>query len=368
MIRHRLDIEDDGTVFPLFIVVLLVTFMAGVAFFQTGRASDLGAEAQTGSDAAALAAADDIRDQILEWVMTGAWNERPFVVNVARAAGKARGYAATNDVVISDFGIKTVGYLTFEVSVRSHTDRTLTPEGYRDVDPETGEVKGEFLLGGDERGVQDATAKVGPGAGSMLSGGFWTPGGGSGSGPGSGGGGTAPAGGCPVGDAELRSLADQAGVTFEMAQESYLRRYSNCDGPGVAVRPMQEAMKVSLLTLEAAMGEPLLLASGYRSPAYQARLCPTVAGPCAAPGRSMHNIGLAVDVVNYQAAAAAANADASIGLCQPLPSNDAVHLSHVTGRECGGRTGTAGGTGGWQPFGGKAQLTADAAIGVRLVK
>lgn len=358
---------QDGSVVPAFLVLVLVTLVSGVFFFQTGRASDLGAEAQSGADAASLAAAVDIRDQIIEWIMTGAWNERPFIVDVPRAAGDARQYAASNDVVVTDFRIRMVGYLAYEVYVKSRTDRMLTPEGYRDVDAD-GEVAGEFLLGDHERGVQDATAKVAPGAGSFLSGGFWSTGSGQGSGPGSRGGG--PAGACPVGDAELRSLARQAGVSVEFAEQSYLREpsYTRCDGPGVAVRPMQEAMKVSLLKLEKAMGQPLVLNSAYRSPAYQAVLCRRVSGPCAAPGQSMHNIGLAVDVGNWPAAAAAANADPSIGLCQPLPSNDAVHLSHVSGRECGGRTGTAGGAGGWMPFGGFAQLRADAAIGVRLVE
>lgn len=45
----------------------------------------------------------------------------------------------------------------------------------------------------------------------------------------------------------------------------------------------------------------------------------------------MHPYGLAVDAVNW--AQTLPHLDA-VGLCQPLPTNDANHLSHVTGREC----------------------------------
>jgi hypothetical protein len=45
----------------------------------------------------------------------------------------------------------------------------------------------------------------------------------------------------------------------------------------------------------------------------------------------MHQHGLAVDVVNWRQALPRLNA---VGLCQPLPADDAVHLSHVDGTEC----------------------------------
>ncbi|WP_370325444.1 pilus assembly protein TadG-related protein [Euzebya sp.] len=371
MRRLRGGVDGErGSVIPSFLVLTLVTVVMGVFFFQTGRATDLGAEAQTGSDAASLAAAADIRQQILEWIYSGAWNYSPFVVNVLRARGAAQMYAARNDVTIEDFSITTVGYLTYDVHVQSATRRGLTAEGYVDDDPEGG--TGEFTVGDGEVGRQEATARVGPGAASFLAEGYWSTGSG-GFGPGSGGSATTSAGTCATSRAEVLDLAQRAGVSPPPEGTSFLERYSACDGAygRVAVRPLAEEMKISLLKLEAAMGEPLQINSAYRSPQAQAIVCAQVTGPCAAPGRSMHQSGLAVDVQNYQRAAAVANADPSIGLCQPLPRNDAVHLSHRTGRECGGNTGTAGGGaggGGFMPFGGFASLSAQAGITVRLVE
>ena len=79
------------------------------------------------------------------------------------------------------------------------------------------------------------------------------------------------------------------------------------------------------------MGARLQLWSGYRTAGYQAQLCTQVSGPCADPGESMHQYGQAVDAINW--AQTLPHLDA-VGLCQPLPANDANHLSHVTGREC----------------------------------
>jgi hypothetical protein len=45
----------------------------------------------------------------------------------------------------------------------------------------------------------------------------------------------------------------------------------------------------------------------------------------------MHPHGLAVDVINWRQALSHLDA---VGLCQPLPADDAVHVSHVDGTEC----------------------------------
>ncbi len=352
--------RDRGSVMPAFLALVLVTMVMGVLFFQVGRAADLGAQAQTGSDAAALVAADDIKDQIIQWIYTGAWNERPFVVDTLAAANAARDYADRNDGLVTAFGIRTVGYLSYEVDVEAVTKDTLTPAGYVSEDPETGE-RTTFTVGDGERGVQQATARVAPGAGSFLGvGGYFHPAGGGNASA------TSVSGGCSVPEAEVATVAAAAGIDYDPAASYVLERYDSCDG-GVSVHALSDAMKISVMKLEATMGVPLNLASAYRSPAYQAQLCLRVTGPCAAPGASMHNYGLAIDVGNYQTAAAAVNADPSIGLCQPLPSNDAVHFSHVSGRECGGRTGTAG-SGTFLAFGGVASLRSQVAIVVNLTR
>jgi hypothetical protein len=363
--------DDRGTVLPAVLLLIVVTAVLGVFTFQVGRAADLGAEAQTGADAAALAAATDLREQILGWILSGAWHEQAFTPDVPRARSAARSYAAANDVVLQALEVAATGYLRFDVRVRAATRRALGPAGYVSEDPATGE-RTTVVLGAGELGVQDAVARVAPAPGSFLDGGFWQPAGGGGT-P------TTSSGACSVPPAELAELAALAGVPESFAVyghgstavpasqgQGVLNRYDRCDGPGVSVSGLTRDMKVSLLRLEHAMGVPLTLASAYRSPAYQAILCQRVEGPCAAPGRSMHNAGLAVDVVNHVAAAAAADADPAIGLCQPLPSDDAVHLSHRSGRECGGNTGTAGS--GWAPYGGIAGLSAQAQLVVALVR
>lgn len=52
-------------------------------------------------------------------------------------------------------------------------------------------------------------------------------------------------------------------------------------------------MKVAVARLERAMGQRLRVVSGYRTAGYQAQLCQRVTGPCAPPGQSMHQLGLA---------------------------------------------------------------------------
>lgn len=94
--------------------------------------------------------------------------------------------------------------------------------------------------------------------------------------------------------------------------------------------PMRDAVR----DLDAAMGGTLRITSGYRSAGYQAELCQRVAGPCAPPGRSLHQRGTAIDVRNWQAAAAALAANPHIPLCQPLPRDDAVHFSLRGAGEC----------------------------------
>ena len=100
---------------------------------------------------------------------------------------------------------------------------------------------------------------------------------------------------------------------------------------GPSVNLLAPSMKLAVARLELAIGARLQVTSGYRTAGYQAQLCRRVVGPCAPPGQSMHQHGLAVDVANWPQAVPHL---AAVGLCQPLPTNDAVHLSHVTGREC----------------------------------
>jgi hypothetical protein len=105
-------------------------------------------------------------------------------------------------------------------------------------------------------------------------------------------------------------------------------------GPVEGDEGLTPAMQDAVAQLDAAMGGELVINSGYRSAAEQARVCAEVSAPCAPPGRSLHQHGLAIDVANHEQAAAALRAHPEIPLCQPLPDSDAVHFSHRDGSEC----------------------------------
>jgi hypothetical protein len=105
---------------------------------------------------------------------------------------------------------------------------------------------------------------------------------------------------------------------------------STADYVAALAPPMRDAVRA----LDEAMGGQLRITSGYRSAAYQAELCGRLPGPCAPPGRSLHQRGTAIDVGNWPAAAAALAANPHIPLCQPLPRADAVHFSLAGAGEC----------------------------------
>ena len=135
----------------------------------------------------------------------------------------------------------------------------------------------------------------------------------------------------PITAAELAAISDA--ISRPVPAYSILRDPSayGTGWGGPSVNLLAPVMKVAVARLELAMGARLQLWSGYRTAGYQAQLCTQVSGPCADAGESMHQYGLAVDAINWTQALP--HLDNS-GLCQPLPTNDANHLSHVTSREC----------------------------------
>jgi uncharacterized protein YcbK (DUF882 family) len=88
------------------------------------------------------------------------------------------------------------------------------------------------------------------------------------------------------------------------------------------------AMRAALRRAEALLGRPVPVSSGYRSPAQQRRLWQRRAAnpyPVAAPGTSMHERGLAIDVpASFVSTLVAVASEA--GLCRPLPRTDPVHF------------------------------------------
>lgn len=100
-------------------------------------------------------------------------------------------------------------------------------------------------------------------------------------------------------------------------------------GPGV-VDPggLAPAMQAALARAEQLLGQPVPVTSGYRSPEKQRALWLNRASnpfPVAAPGTSMHERGLAVDVpVNF--VPRLLTVAARSGLCHPYPKADPIHF------------------------------------------
>ena len=292
---------EEGQVLPALLLLMVALAVGGVLLLQVGAGADLRARAQTSADAAALAGARELRSQLLMQVAgTGTFGG---VVDEAAIAAAADDYARRNGGRVTSY--RRVG---FDVLVAVETLDALGPEA-RPIDSE------------GSRATARARARLTPayslGVAPQLTG-----------------------GGSGVPEDELRELAEKAGLDYaDIHPSSALRVYGSDCFAGVDVVHLHESMKIAILQAEALLGGPLVLNDGYRTYACQAHLFATVTGPVAPPGQSMHNYGMAIDVGNYGALASVAG---QVGLCQPLPANDAVHFSVASGPECGGRSGTLG--------------------------
>jgi hypothetical protein len=108
------------------------------------------------------------------------------------------------------------------------------------------------------------------------------------------------------------------------------RRTGDRDG-GQGTGPLKglaPAMRAALARAEQLLGRPVPITSGYRSTEAQAALYATRADnpyPVAAPGSSMHERGLAIDVPADFVPHLLAIAPRA-GLCQPYPGDDPIHF------------------------------------------
>jgi hypothetical protein len=114
---QRLHRDESGQIIPLLFVVLVALMATGILLFQTGRAADLRAEAQTAADAAALAAGHTLEEQLM--LVDGS----TFAVNEAAVRAAAEDYAERNDARVTSFDLD--GY---DVRVTVATVRTLGGE------------------------------------------------------------------------------------------------------------------------------------------------------------------------------------------------------------------------------------------------
>jgi hypothetical protein len=110
----RLHDDERGQIIPLLLVVLVALMATGILLFQTGRAADLRAEAQTAADAAALAAGHTLEEQLS--LLDGS----TLAVNEATVRAAAEDYAQRNDARVIAFDLD--GY---DVRVSVATVRTL---------------------------------------------------------------------------------------------------------------------------------------------------------------------------------------------------------------------------------------------------
>lgn len=91
---------------------------------------------------------------------------------------------------------------------------------------------------------------------------------------------------------------------------------------------LDPALVAAIAAASALLGQPIPVVSGFRSAVEQQSLWARRDSnpyPVAAPGTSMHERGLAIDVERGFVARLQAVADV-VGLCQPLPGTDPVHF------------------------------------------
>ena len=87
--------RQDGQIIPALVMVMLSLIAVGMLFFQVGRAAIFSTQAQTAADAAALAAAKDVRQQLMAQVAsTGTSDLAAISSELVRAAAET--YASRN--------------------------------------------------------------------------------------------------------------------------------------------------------------------------------------------------------------------------------------------------------------------------------
>lgn len=195
---------EDGQIFPLLALIMLATLAIGIAVFQVGKASALRSDAQTAADAAALAGAKNLRDQLARPRPDGR-----VVIDQAEVRRVAADYAARNDARL--LGMEMLGS---DVRVRVTTNQALGDTA-RPLDAQ------------DERGVARARATM-----SVLGvGGLAGP-------PGDPAGGPAPTGRSRFTDAGFEKLAEEIGKPpFSSEQIVILGRFLQEHGLRVSEHP-----------------------------------------------------------------------------------------------------------------------------------
>lgn len=342
---HRTS-DDRGQVLPGLMLLMVVVLAGGIALFQVGRATAMRAEAVTAADAGALAAARNVSEQLLEQVMRSGTYD-PHLVDVGRVRSAAVTWANRNGGRVTSVRYEPAD-LAVRVTVDGQEQLARRPGGREEPDGMSGRLNRSLRNRGATNAAARARARVDV---------TWAIGPGLGIGGGGGGG-----GGAGLTEAQLAELSAAAGVPVR--PDSALRRYgAACGGGSVDIAHLIDPVKIAILRAEDAMGTGLLVNSAYRTVRCQAAITNPVGGRLAAPGRSLHNHGQAIDTnMVAQLNAAIASRD-DIELCQPFPGDDYVHFSWSRGRECAGRRGPLGAGG---AFGG--DVSSFVSFAVRLTR
>lgn len=121
-LNRRLRAEE-GQILAGLILVMIALFTFGLWLFQVGNASAKRADAQTGADAAALAAAEEMKRQLFSFDVPN-----PALINWVLVRAEAEKYAARNDVSITGFTP-----LGLDVIVEATNDEGLRADGADDL-------------------------------------------------------------------------------------------------------------------------------------------------------------------------------------------------------------------------------------------
>jgi hypothetical protein len=87
--------RQDGQIIPALVMMMLALVVVGMLFFQVGRAAIFSTEAQTAADAAALAAVNNVQQQLMEQVAATGTSSLALI-DSTRVAAAAESYAQRN--------------------------------------------------------------------------------------------------------------------------------------------------------------------------------------------------------------------------------------------------------------------------------
>src|SRR3954465_9920501 len=122
--------RQEGQIIPGLVMLMLALLVVGMLFFQVGRAAVFSTEAQTAADAAALAAAKNIKDQLMRQLATTGTAD-PELIDPVEVQAAAEAYAAKNGGHLS----RPIERHGVDVKVWVSTNATLGDQA-RDLDKE----------------------------------------------------------------------------------------------------------------------------------------------------------------------------------------------------------------------------------------